>query len=110
MNIRMIDSTFHVTGQITAAQFADLARQGYRTVICMRPDHEGFSQPVFADMEQAGERAGIQTYYLPVVPGRMTPSQVIELRTVLAGAQGPILAYCASGNRCAAAYDLARCV
>lgn len=108
MSIRTIDSNFHVTGQIGPQQVSDVAQLGYKTVICMRPDHEGFNQPVFADMAEAAEKAGLDAFYLPVVPGQMTPSQVAELKKILARSEGPILAYCASGNRCAAAYEMAR--
>ena len=108
MTIRTIDSNFHVTGQIDPQQVFDIAQLGYKTVICMRPDHEGFNQPVFTDMAKAAEDAGLDAFYLPVVPGKMTAAQVTELKVILSRSAGPILAYCASGNRCAAAYEMAR--
>jgi uncharacterized protein (TIGR01244 family) len=108
MTIRPIDPNFHVTGQINPKQMSDIAQQGYKTVICMRPDHEGFNQPVFADMATAASDAGLQAFYLPVVPGQMTASQVTELKNILSQSAGPVLAYCASGNRCASAYEMAR--
>lgn len=108
MNIRSLDSNFHVTGQINPNEISDVARLGYKTVICMRPDHEGFNQPVFADMTKAAGQAGLEAFYLPVVPGNMTASQVTELKDILSRSAGPVLAYCASGNRCAAAYEMAR--
>lgn len=108
MSIRNIDTNFHVTGQIGPQQISDIAQLGYKTVICMRPDNEGFNQPAFAVMAKAAEQAGLDAVYLPVVPGQMTPSQVAELKEILSRSEGPVLAYCASGNRCAAAYDMAR--
>jgi sulfide:quinone oxidoreductase len=108
MSIRTIDPNFHVTGQIAPKQIADVAKLGYKTVICMRPDNESFNQPAFAEMATAAKQAGLDSYYLPIVPGQMTPAQVSELKTVLAEKAGPVLAYCASGNRCAAAYEMAK--
>jgi uncharacterized protein (TIGR01244 family) len=108
MSIRTLDSTFHVTGQITPQQMSDVAQLGYTTIICMRPDHEGINQPVFADMAKAAGQVGVEAFYLPIVPGNMTASQLAELKTILSGRVGPVLAYCASGNRCAAAYEMAR--
>lgn len=105
---RKIDSTFDVTGQILPDQAADIAARGYRTLICMRPDNEGFNQPAFAEVKAAAEGAGIETIYFPVVPGAMTSEQARQLKAILARQDGPVLAYCASGNRCAAAYDLAK--
>lgn len=108
MSIRAIDTNFHVTGQITAAQMHEVAKLGYKTVICMRPDKEGFNQPAFADMETAARAAGVETHYIPVVPGAITPAQVSELKKVLREKPGPVLAYCASGNRCASAYEMTK--
>jgi sulfide:quinone oxidoreductase len=108
MSIRAIDPNFHVTGQIKPAQMQELAKRGYKTVICMRPDKEGFFQPAFAEMEAAAKAVGIEAHYLPVVPGAITPAQVSELKKVLREKSGPVLAYCASGNRCASAYEMTK--
>ncbi len=105
---RKIDTQFDVAGQIAPDQAADIAARGYRTLICMRPDNEGFNQPAFSDVKQAAETAGMEAIYFPVVPGSMAADQARELKAILAGRQGPVLAYCASGNRCAAAYELSR--
>lgn len=108
MSIRTIDPNFHVTGQITPQQIAEVAKLGYKTVICMRPDNEGFNQPAFADMAKAAKDAGLDAHYIPVVPGAMTEAQAKELKTILDEEKGPILAYCASGNRCVGAYQMAK--
>jgi sulfide:quinone oxidoreductase len=108
MSIRPVDNGFHVTGQISPAEIGDIAARGYKTVICMRPDNEGFAQPAFVDIAAAARDAGLSAHYIPVTPGRMTPEQALELKTILSGQQGPTLAYCASGNRCVAAYDMAK--
>ena len=108
INTRKIDQNFDVTGQLAPAHMANASALGYRTVICMRPDNEGFNQPAFSDMEAAAKAAGIEAIYFPVIPGSMTPDQARKLKTILSGRNGPVLAYCASGNRCAAAYDMAK--
>ena len=38
MNVRAVDTNFHVTGQISPAEFQPIAKAGYKTVVCMRPD------------------------------------------------------------------------
>ncbi|UJW76993.1 TIGR01244 family sulfur transferase [Rhizobium sp. SL42] len=108
MSIRTIDRNFHVTGQIKPAAMQDIAALGYKTVICMRPDKEGFFQPTFADMEAAAEAAGIKAHYIPVVPGAITPANLAALKSVLGTTSGPVLAYCASGNRCASAFEMSK--
>lgn len=47
MSIRSIDPSFHVTGQIKPSQLREIADLGFKTLICMRPDKEGFFQPSF---------------------------------------------------------------
>ena len=108
MSIRTIEPNFHVTGQITAAQMPEVAKLGYKTVVCMRPDKESFNQPAFAEIEAAAKAAGVEAYYIPVVPGAITPLQVSELKKVLREKAGPVLAYCASGNRCASAFEMTK--
>ena len=108
MSIRPVDSRFHVTGQIAPAQIKDIAGLGYKTVICMRPDKEGFFQPAFADLAEAARNAGIEAFYIPVKPGAMTAEQALELKKILANCEGPALAYCASGNRCISAYEMSK--
>ncbi|MBC2771983.1 TIGR01244 family phosphatase [Rhizobium sp. AQ_MP] len=108
MSIRSIDPSFHVTGQITPSQLPEIAGLGFRTVICMRPDKEGFSQPSFDQIAEAARGAGIDAHYIPVVPGQISLEQAQRLKGILSGQAGPILAYCASGQRCAAAYEMAK--
>ncbi len=108
MSIRSIDPNFHVTGQIKPSQVDEIARLGYKTVICMRPDNEGFLQPSFTEVADAAQNAGLDAHYLPVVPGSMPLDQATQLKHLLSKQTGPILAYCASGQRCAAVYDLAK--
>lgn len=108
MSIRTIDRNFHVTGQLSPAHFPEVAKLGYKTVICMRPDNEGFNQPAFAAMEQAAKAAGLQAFYIPVTPGAMTVEQAKQLKTILKDQEGPTLAYCASGNRCISAFEMSK--
>jgi sulfide:quinone oxidoreductase len=108
MSIRSIDPSFHVTGQIKPSQMQQIADLGFKTLICMRPNGEGFGQPTFDEIAGAARRAGLEAHYLPVVPGSLSYEQARQLKSLLDQQSGPILAYCASGQRCAAAYDLAK--
>lgn len=108
INTRKIDDSFDVSAQLMPEQLGKVSEMGYKTLICMRPDNEGANQPAFADMEKAARSVGVEPFYLPVIPGSITPDQARKLKSILAGREGPVLAYCASGNRCAAAFDLAK--
>lgn len=107
MTIRPINPSYHVTGQIKPADLAGLAAKGYVTVICMRPDGEGWGQPSFAAIQQAGAACGLACHYLPVMPGAMPLDQARQLRAILDGTEGPVLAYCASGNRATVVHQMA---
>lgn len=106
MSIRKIDSRLHVTGQLLPEQMKQVAELGYKTIICMRPDREGPGQPDFAAIEKAAVSCGLTIHHIPVVPGRVNLDQAQQLKAVLNQEAGPVLAFCASGQRCAALYNL----
>ncbi|PYE90434.1 TIGR01244 family sulfur transferase [Phyllobacterium leguminum] len=108
MDIRQIDDTFSVTGQISPDDIRDIAAAGYQTLICNRPDGEGPDQPPFAEIASVAEKAGIPVHYVPVVPGGLTQADVDAMAAALESAAGPVLAYCRSGARSANVYGLAR--
>jgi hypothetical protein len=50
-------------------------------------------------MQQAAEAAGLAFVFNPVTGGMLTESNVEEQAEAIAGSEGPVVAYCASGNR-----------
>lgn len=60
MSIRSIDSSFHVAGQIKPSQLREIADFGFKALICMRPDKEGFLQPSFEDVGEAARGVGLE--------------------------------------------------
>ena len=61
MKINKVDSEISVSPQIAATDIADIARAGYKTIICNRPDGEGNDQPLFHEIEEAAQKAGAAT-------------------------------------------------
>lgn len=109
MSVRPLDPKFYVTGQILAEDISEIARAGYKTVICMRPDGEGGpTQPGSDVIEKAASAVGLAFHYLPARPGAITPDIAARLKDIMTKTEGPILAYCASGGRCTTAYEMAR--
>ncbi|MFN7183782.1 MAG: TIGR01244 family sulfur transferase [Thermomonas haemolytica] len=106
--ITPITPTYHVSPQLEPREIAAIAAAGYTTLVCMRPDGETFGQPAWAQIEAEARRHGLQVHYIPAQSGAVTPAQAAQLKQVLAQAPGKVLAYCASGNRCAIAYQMAR--
>ncbi|WOC15479.1 TIGR01244 family sulfur transferase [Pseudochrobactrum sp. MP213Fo] len=106
MEIRPIDENFAVTGQLTPEDVSLAAAAGYKTLICNRPDHESDGQPEYAAIAKAAENAGLKIYFIPVVGGQMTQTNVDEMAQALADAPAPVLAYCRSGTRCTNLYGI----
>ncbi|MBC2885591.1 TIGR01244 family phosphatase [Ochrobactrum sp. CM-21-5] len=107
MDIRLIDDNYSVTGQIAPDDVRDIAAEGFQTIICNRPDGEGGAeQPEFAEIARVAEKAGIATYYIPVVGGQLTQDDVDAMAEALAAAEGPVLAYCRSGARSTNIYGI----
>jgi sulfide:quinone oxidoreductase len=88
-----------VTKQIASADIGAIAAEGFKSIICNRPDGEGADQPVFAEIAQAAEAAGLATRYLPVTSGMVTDEDAAKFGAALAELPKPILAYCRTGTR-----------
>lgn len=99
MNLRQITDTYSVSPQLAPGDMAALAQAGFSTVICNRPDAENPSPLQAAAMQAAAEAAGLDFVFNPIIGGQMTMDNVEEQRDAIDAAQGPVIAYCASGNR-----------
>ena len=98
MNITAVTDTFSVSPQILLSDLEILARQGFSTIICNRPDDEAGAVPSAAMRDSAG-RLGLAFHHIPITPGIMTETQVDEMVAALGAATGNVLAFCRSGNR-----------
>lgn len=102
MDIKTINDRLSVGPQITPAEVAELARRGFRTIICNRPDDEDPDQPSFAEIAAAAASQGLAARHIPVVPGAMSDAQVDEFGAALRELPGPAYAFCRTGSRAAA--------
>jgi uncharacterized protein (TIGR01244 family) len=94
---RKVTETFAVSPQISVADIALAAAQGFTLVINNRPDGEAPGQPTSVEIEAAARAAGMDYLYVPVTGGPR-PDQVEVVRAAVAGAE-KTLAYCRSGTR-----------
>lgn len=101
MEIRQLNEDISVTGQISAADVATIAKAGFKSVICNRPDGESTGQPAADEIASAVKAAGLDYRYIPVVSGAITPDNVKDMAAALDDMPRPVLAYCRSGGRCA---------
>lgn len=97
-DFRRVTDDFSVSPQIALEDLAVARAQGFTMVINNRPDGEQPGQPSSAEVEAAARAAGLDYVHIPVV-GSPTPDQVEANRVAIAGADGPVLAFCRSGTR-----------
>lgn len=99
MNIAKLTDEFSVTGQIDPTDLEQIAAMGFKSIFCHRPDGEGEQQPEVVLMMQAAKAYGINVIYLPVVPSKISASDLQAFAEQYAQAPKPILGYCRSGKR-----------
>jgi uncharacterized protein (TIGR01244 family) len=104
---RRVTDELSVSPQISAADVAEAARQGFKTVINNRPDGEDPAQPNGHEIEAAAREAGLAYYHIPV-RGGPTAEQVETTGKVFAQAHAPVLAFCRSGTRSIVTWSLAQ--
>jgi len=105
MRITQINSFYTISSQIEVLDVAAIAKAGFGTILCNRPDGEGGSQPYFRDLLKEAERHGISAAYLPVPVGTPVDPWVEKFGDLLARTDKPIIAYCHTGRRSAALYE-----
>lgn len=106
MDIRHLTPGYAVSPQIAPADAAAIAARGFVAVICNRPDAEVPPGLRAADLRAAVEAAGMAFHVLPVVHGALAMDLVEAQAAAIAAAGGPVLAYCASGNRSSVVWAL----
>jgi sulfide:quinone oxidoreductase len=107
MDARPISADLSVSPQISVADLQAIADQGYRAIVCNRPDGEGMDQPNFEEIEAAAKALGLEARYVPVVAGKVRDEDADAFGAALRELPGPVLAYCRTGTRSATLWSLA---
>lgn len=106
MDIREITARYYAAPQINPEDFETLKSEGFSCVICNRPDEEIPASHHASVMEQAARAAGLEFVINPLTHDTMTDERLALQRATLEGAEGKVLAYCASGTRSTVAWVL----
>lgn len=107
MDIRPLTTDYAVSPQIEVEDLPAIKAAGYSTLIDNRPDGE-IPPHLHADaMRRAAEGLGLTFVINPVIGGMLTMDNVTAQGAAIAAATGPVLAYCASGNRSSVVWALA---
>jgi len=96
---RTLDDRISVFGQITRNDVAAAKAQGFTMIINNRPDGEQDGQPTAAEIGAAAREAGLAYAAIPIDHSGFSEEQVAAMADALAGADGPVLAFCRSGTR-----------
>lgn len=99
MNIYKFTQSCSVAPQIQPADVETLKRDGYATIVCNRPDGEDFGQPTAASVATECERHSVAFHNLPIFRSGITAEMVEQFQKIVAESDGPVLAYCHSGQR-----------
>ena len=105
MNTTRLHEDFCVGPQIRPEHLDLVVEAGFRAVICNRPDGEEPGQPQFDLIAAAARAAGIEAVYLPV-SGGVSPTLAADFAAALDRLPKPVFAYCRSGARSAALWQM----
>ena len=102
---RKVTDSFQVSPQITPDEAREAVASGVVLIINNRPEGESPDQTPIAEIEAAARAGGADFVSIPFV-GRPTAEQAKAQAAAVAGAKGPVLAYCRSGTRSITAWAL----
>lgn len=99
MELTRISEQLATTSQVRPEELREIAAAGFVGIINNRPDAEAPDQPSSLELEAEAKRVGLAYWHVPVVPGTMTDNDVRTFAAALDEADGPVLAFCRTGNR-----------
>ena len=108
MKFAMLDADIAVAPQPPLDDLARIAAAGFRGIINNRPDGEDPAQPSSAEMAAEAQRLGLAYWHIPILPGKATQDDARQFVAAVHAADGPVLAYCRSGNRSRQVWQLAK--
>ena len=104
---RRLTDTVLASPQIGLADVAAAKAQGVTLIVNNRPEDESEDQTPGSQIAAAAAAAGIGYVAIPVTHAGFSENQVEAMAQALAGAAGPVLAYCRSGTRSTLLWALA---
>ena len=108
MNMKKLTDDYSVGEQISVKDAKALAKAGIKAVICNRPDNEGWGYDSSDKIAAALDEQGIAFFFNPVSHQGMTMENVTAQQAALDNAEGPVFAYCRSGQRSAFCWSFAQ--
>ncbi|MDB2391084.1 bifunctional protein tyrosine phosphatase family protein/NAD(P)/FAD-dependent oxidoreductase [Alphaproteobacteria bacterium] len=104
MNIITVSDKISLSPQIQISDIKIIATQGFKSIICNRPDQESGAVSS-SELERMAVKHGMSFHYMPVASTDISDSQIDKMASLLGKIETPILAYCGSGKRAGKLYQ-----
>lgn len=104
----MLTNKVSVAGQMNAAKFSQLMRQGFKSVIVNRPDQEIGNVVNVSELRNIAEKSQVSVIYQPVSSGKISQTDILEFAKYYNELPKPILMICRSGSRSSALFHQAK--
>lgn len=108
MEITKLGDRISASPQIKPSDVAEIAKLGFKSIICNRPDDEEQHQPSAAVIEAAARAHGLGFAHVPAISGAVTAADAVAMAKVLAELPAPVFAYCRSGARSTKLWEMAK--
>jgi len=99
MQIHELEPGFAICDAITPDDLDDVARRGFRAVICNRRPGEAEDHPDDRALSQRAAELGLEWRCVPVTPGEYSEADIETFGQALDTLPTPVLAFCRSGKR-----------
>jgi sulfide:quinone oxidoreductase len=96
---KALDGQVLSAGQLSPADFPELAARGVKMIINNRPDNEEDGQLSSAEAAALAKENGMQYVYIPMTYASLSRGDVERFREATTQADGAVLAHCRSGAR-----------
>jgi uncharacterized protein (TIGR01244 family) len=110
MEITQLSEQMATSPQVRPEDLREIAASGFVGIINNRPDGEAPDQPSSLELQAEATRLGLAYWHIPVTPGAMTDQDVRDFSAALGEAEGPVLAFCRTGNRSTALWKASQAV
>ena len=107
-DFRQLSDQVWASPQIALDDIQEAVARGFTLVINNRPEGESDDQTPGDAIEGAARAAGLDYLAIPITHAGFSLDQVESMARALAGAKGPVLAYCRSGTRSTLLWSLAQ--
>lgn len=100
MKINKINNYYSVSEQITVDDIQKIKDNGFKTIICNRPDNESTDQPKHSEIMEVAKSLDVNFYFIPIIPGQFTKENIEDFKKIESDKQNqPMFAFCRTGTR-----------